>query len=313
MLRLLANRLALSVPLLFVVSVLVFGLASLVPGDAARTILGEQATPEAVAYLRNQLGLDQPWYERYGSWLAGVLHGDFGTSILSGQDVWTTLNTRLGVTLSLVLTALVVSTVIGVALGLVSAVRGGVLGRVVDVLSLIGLALPNFWIAIVLVSLFAVQFRLFPATGYVPLTASPSEWISSLAMPVAALSLLGIAIIGKQTRDSVLDTLGAEYVRVLRANGVSERRIVFVHVLRNAAIPIVTAMGVVAVGMVGGSVFIESVFVLPGLGSLATQSTLDHDLPVILGLGVYFTMLVIVVNVLVDLAYGFLNPKVRAS
>lgn len=313
MLRLLANRLALSIPLLFVVSVLVFGLASLVPGDAARTILGEQATPEAVAYLRNQLGLDQPWYERYGSWLAGVLHGDFGTSILSGQDVWTTLNTRLGVTLSLVLTALVVSTVIGVALGLVSAVRGGVLGRVVDVVSLIGLALPNFWIAIVLVSLFAVQFRLFPATGYVPLSASPSEWISSLAMPVAALSLLGIAIIGKQTRDSVLDTLGAEYVRVLRANGVSERRIIFVHVLRNAAIPIVTAMGVVAVGMVGGSVFIESVFVLPGLGSLATQSTLDHDLPVILGLGVYFTVLVIVVNVLVDLAYGFLNPKVRAS
>ncbi|EXG82697.1 ABC transporter permease [Cryptosporangium arvum] len=313
MLRLLANRLALSIPLLFVVSVLVFGLASLVPGDAARTILGEQATPEAVAYLRNQLGLDQPWYERYGSWLAGVLHGDFGTSILSGQDVWTTLNTRLGVTLSLVLTALVVSTVIGVALGLVSAVRGGVLGRVVDVLSLIGLALPNFWIAIVLVSLFAVQFRLFPATGYVPLSASPSEWISSLAMPVAALSLLGIAIIGKQTRDSVLDTLDAEYVRVLRANGVSERRIIFVHVLRNAAIPIVTAMGVVAVGMVGGSVFIESVFVLPGLGSLATQSTLDHDLPVILGLGVYFTVLVIVVNVLVDVAYGFLNPKVRAS
>ncbi|TQS41131.1 ABC transporter permease [Cryptosporangium phraense] len=313
MLRLLVNRLALSVPLLFVVSVLVFGLASLVPGDAARTILGEQATPQAVDYLRNQMGLDRPWYDRYGSWLAGVLHGDFGTSILSGQDVWTTLNTRLSVTLSLVLTALVVSTVIGVALGLVSAVRGGFLGRLVDVVSLIGLALPNFWIAIVLVSLFAVQFRLFPATGYVPLTTSPSEWISSLAMPVAALSLLGIAVIGKQTRDSVLDTLDAEYVRVLRANGVSERRILFVHVLRNAAIPIVTAMGVVAVGMVGGSVFIESVFVLPGLGSLATQSTLDHDLPVILGLGVYFTVLVIVANLLVDVAYGFLNPKVRAS
>lgn len=313
MLRLLVNRLALSIPLLFVVSVLVFGLASLVPGDAARTILGEQATPEAVAYLRTQLGLDQPWYDRYGSWLAGVLHGDFGTSILSGQDVGTTLNTRAGVTLSLVLTALVVSSVIGVALGLVSAVRGGVLGRVVDVVSLIGLALPNFWIAIVLVSLFAVRFRLFPATGYVPLSASPSEWISSLAMPVAALSLLGIAIIGKQTRDSVLDTLDAEYVRVLRANGLSERRIIGAHVLRNAAIPIVTAMGVVAVGMVGGSVFIESVFVLPGLGSLATQSTLDHDLPVILGLGVYFTVLVVVVNVLVDVAYGFLNPKVRAS
>ncbi|SFJ83611.1 ABC transporter permease [Amycolatopsis sacchari] len=313
MLKLLAHRIALSIPLILLVSVVVFALESLVPGDPAQTVLGQAATPESIAALHQQMGLDQPWPERYWNWLSGLLHGNLGTSLFTGDDVVSALNTRLGITVSLVLCCVVVSAVVGTALGLFSAVRGGPAARVVDVLSLAGLALPNFWVAIVLVALFAVKVRLFPATGYVPFAESPGQWARSLVLPVIALSLFGITAVAKQARDSALDVLDTDYIRVLRGNGVAESRIVFKHVLRNAAIPVVTVLGVVAVSMLSGTVFVEGVFVLPGLGSLATQATTDHDLPVILGIGVYFTVVVIVINLLVDLAYGVLNPKVRAS
>jgi peptide/nickel transport system permease protein len=311
--KLLAHRIALSIPLVLLVSVVVFALESLVPGDPARTILGQSATPEGIAALHQQMGLDQPWIERYWNWLSGLVHGNLGTSLFTGDDVGSELNTRLGVTVSLVLCCVIVSGLAGIALGLFSAVRGGPAARIVDVLSLVGLALPNFWVAIVLVSLFAVKVRLFPATGYVPFAESPGNWVRSLVLPVIALSLFGVTAVAKQARDSALDVLETDYVRVLRGNGVSEARIVLKHVLRNSAIPVVTVLGVVAVSMLGGTVFVEGVFVLPGLGSLATQATMDHDLPVILGIGVYFTVVVIIINLLVDLAYGVLNPKVRAS
>jgi peptide/nickel transport system permease protein len=192
-----------------------------------------------------------------------------------------------------------------------AAVRGGRLGRVIDVASLGGLALPNFWVAIVLVSIFAVKLGLLPATGYIGLTEDPARWIESLVLPVCALSLFGITILAKQTRDAVLEVLERDYVRMIRANGLSETRLLLKHVLRNAAIPVVTVVGLVAIGSLMGTVFVEQVFVLPGLGTLATQSTLDHDLPVILGIGVYFTLIVILVNLMVDLAYSMLNPRVR--
>lgn len=313
MLRLLVNRVLFSIPLVLVVSVIVFALESLVPGDAARTILGENATPENVAALRQQLGLDDSWLERYWSWLTGLVHGDLGRSIFAGHSVTSELNVRLSVTASLLITALLVSAVLGIALGLLSAVRGGRLGRFVDAVSLLGLALPNFWVAIVVVDLFAVEARVFPAVGYTSLSESVGGWITSLTLPVCSLALLGIATIAKQTRDSALGVLESDYIRVLRANGVGHARIIGKHVLRNAAIPVVTVIGVVGVGMLGGSVFVENVFVLPGLGSLATESTTEHDLPVILGIAIYFTVLVIIINLLVDLAYGLLNPKVRTS
>lgn len=313
MLKLLGIRIALSIPLVLLVSVVVFALESLVPGDPAQTILGQGATPEGIAALHQQMGLDLPWIERYWDWLTGLFRGDLGTSLFTGDEVVSALNARLGITVSLVVFCVIVSAVAGVALGLFSAVRGGPAARVVDVLSLAGLALPNFWVAIVLVALFAVKVRLFPATGYVQFADSPGQWLRSLVLPVIALSLFGITAVAKQARDSALDVLDTDYIRVLRGNGVPESRIVLRHVLRNAAIPVVTVLGVVAVSMLGGTVFVEGVFVLPGLGSLATQATTDHDLPVILGVGIYFTVIVIIINLLVDLAYGVLNPKVRAS
>jgi peptide/nickel transport system permease protein len=309
--RLIAHRVAMSIPLLLIVSLIVFALEALVPGDAARTILGENATDQSLAALRGQLGLDDPWTVRYGHWLLGAVHGDLGTSIISGVDVMSSLNTRLGVTLSLLVPSMLLSAVAGIALGFASAVRGGALGRFIDVVSLLGFALPSFWIALILVAFFAVRLDLLPATGYQELTDSPVGWLRSITLPVLALSLHGITAVAKQTRDCVMDVLETDYVKFLRANGVSERSVRYRHVLRNAAIPVVTSLGLISIGMLSGAVFVENVFVLPGLGSLATQATLDHDVPVILGVGVFFTLSVIVVNLLIDFAYGLLNPKVR--
>jgi peptide/nickel transport system permease protein len=302
-----------SVPLLLIVSLIVFGLEALVPGDAARTILGENATQQSVAALRDQLGLDDPWSVRYGHSLLGALHGDLGTSIISGVDVTSSLNTRLGVTMSLLLPSILLSAAAGVALGFASAVRGGALGRFIDVVSLLGFALPGFWIALILVTVFAVHLGLLPATGYQEFAQSPVGWLKSITLPVLALSLGGITAVAKQTRDSVMEVLETDYVKFLRANGVHEGSVRYRHVLRNAAIPVVTSLGLISAGMLSGTVFIENVFVLPGLGSLATQATLDHDVPVILGVGVFFTLSVIVINLLIDFAYGLLNPKVRVS
>lgn len=313
MTRMICLRLLSAIPLMFGVSLLIFLLGSLVPGDAAQTILGEGATPQALAALQAQMGLDRPWYERYGDWLIKAVHGDLGVSIFTGEPVISALNARIGVSLSLIALALLVSAVFGIALGMVSALRGGLIGRVLDVLALMFLALPSFWVAVVLVSIFAVQLHLLPATGYVPVSVSPMGWLSSMVLPAAALSFLGIAAVAKQTRDSVLDVLQADFIQVLRANGVPERSIIFRHILRNAAIPVVSVLGVVSIGMLGSTVFVESVFVLPGLGSRATQATLDHDASVILGIGVYFTAIVIAINLIVDILYGLLNPRVRAS
>lgn len=313
MLRLIANRIVTSVPLLLIVTLIVFVLQAFVPGDAARTLLGENANPQSVAALRDQLGLNEPLFTRYGDWLTGALHGDLGTSIISGVDVTSSLNTRLGVTLSLLVPSMLLSAVAGIALGFAGAARGGLPGRLVDVVSLLGFALPSFWIALLLVAAVADRAGLLPATGYTPFAESPGGWLRSIVLPVLALSLHGVTAVAKQTRDCVAEVLEADYVRFLRANGVGTASLLLRHVLRNAAIPVVTSLGLVSIGMLSGAVFIENVFVLPGLGTLATQATLDHDVPVILGVGVVLTLAVIVVNLLIDIAYGLLNPKVRAT
>jgi peptide/nickel transport system permease protein len=313
MVRLIVNRLLLSIVLVVISSIAIFLLMSLVPGDPARTILGANATPDSIARLRDQLGLNQPVLVQYGSWLGGVVHGDFGKSVFSGDPVVNLILTRVPVTLSLVLLSTLVIATIGTGLGLLSAVRGGPLGKALDAISLVGLALPSYWVAIVLVALFAVAIRIFPATGYIPLTEDPGGWILSLILPVAALSLGGVTIVAKQMRDSAMDVLERDYIRVLRATGVRERSIVLKHVLRNASLPSLTVVGITVVGALMGAVFDENVFVMPGLGTLVTQATISHDLPVVLGVGVFFTLFVIIVNLVIDLLYGVLNPKVRVQ
>ena len=245
--------------------------------------------------------------------MSGAIHGDLGTSLFSQESVSSMLGSRLPVTLSLVIGSTIVATVIGVGLGIAGARASGALGRLVDAIALIGLAIPNFFLGLLLVAWFAVAIQAFPATGYVPFADSPSDWFASLVLPVITLAVPGVAVIAKQTRDAMRDALERPFIRTLRAAGVPRRSLIYRHALRNAAIPVATVVGVVFVAALSGTVLVESVFAMPGLGGLAVQATDQHDLPLIQGVAIEFTVIVIVVNLLVDVAYGWLDPRVRVS
>ena len=311
MLALITRRLLLSVPLVFVVTGLSFALESLVPGDAAIGLLGANATPASLAQLRAQLGLNSPWYDQYAHWLNQLVHGSLGYSLVNGQSVTSALNTRLPVTLSLLGVTMIFAIVCGVAVGTLTAIRRGGLARSIDVGSVIGLAIPSFWLALILISVFSVRLGWLPATSYVSFATSPSEWLRSLILPALALGLGQMTILAKQTKDAMSDTLASPYVQSLRANGIREPAVIFKHAFRNAAIPVVTTAGLLFVGALSGAVVIEQLFVLPGLGTLAVQATSQHDIPVIQGIALYFTLIVVAVNLVVDLSYGWLNPRIR--
>jgi peptide/nickel transport system permease protein len=307
------RRLLLALPLLFVVSALSFVLTSLAPGDPAHEILGVNATPEEYDNLRQTLGLNQPIYERYWHWLQQALHGNLGASVFSGESVTHAISGRLTTTLSLMFGALLVELLLGVTIGLISAIRGGIAGRLVDAFALAGLAVPSFWLGAILISLFAVKLRWFPATGYVPFAQSPTGWLQALTLPVIALALNGLAAIAKQTREAILDALNSEYIRMARANGISELSIIFRYALKHAGIRVVTILGLLAVGLLSGTVLVESVFALPGVGGLLVDASIKHDLPVVQGIVVYFTVIVVLINLLIDLSYGWLDPRVRTG
>ncbi|GAB3580973.1 ABC transporter permease [Amycolatopsis endophytica] len=311
--KLVLRRLAFGIPLLFVVTVVTFLLVAISPGDAARILAGPEAGPAEYEALRQQLGLDDPLPVQYWHWLQDALHGDLGTSIVNGSHVVQSLNDRLGVTLSLVVLATVLSTVIGILLGCLSAHRGGVLGRLVDFGAVIGSALPQFWLGLVIVTIFSTRLHLFPAVGYVDPGESPVQWLRFLALPVLTLVVGGLAGIAKQTRDAMLTGLSAEYAVAHRADGVPERVIVYRHVLRNSAPPVIAVVGIHFVGALSGSVLVEQIFGLPGLGSLAVTATTQSDIPVIQGIALYFGIMVVLVNLGLDLVYRKINPKVDVS
>jgi len=305
-----------SLVLLFVITVLTFLLASMAPGDAAKAILSSQSgsyTVQQYQQMRHALGIDQPPPVQYWHWLDGVLHGSLGTDLFSGQPVTQELNARLGPSLSIIIGTVIVSGLVGVSLGIVSALRGGTLGRLVDVVSLAGLAVPNFWLALVLVELLAVRVQVFPATGYAPLSADPGPWLRSIALPVLTLSAGGVAFVAKQTRDSLSEVMSRDFIVMLRARGLSQRSVVLRHALRNAAIPVVTVLGLLLVGLLGGTVLIENVFSIPGLGQEAVTAAGSHDLPVIEGVAFYFAVVVVIANLLVDVSYRLLSPRMRES
>lgn len=298
--------------MLFMVSFFSFLLVSVVPGDPARAVLGAGATQEQVDALRLQLGLDRPLLTQYLTWLGHAVRGDLGVSLQTGTDVGQLLNVRLSPTLSLIVLATLTAGLLGLTFGMLSAIYGGALGRLVDVLSVLGLAVPGFWLALLLVAWFAVRWQLFPATGYVTLAQSPTEWLRSLVLPVAAAALGAMTAVAKQTRDATLDALDRDFVLFLQANGLSRRSVLYRHVLRNAAIPVVSLLGVIGASLLGAAVLIENIFALPGLGSAAALAAAQQDIPVLQGAVVYFTLIVIVIGLVVDLTQSWLDPKVRA-
>jgi peptide/nickel transport system permease protein len=316
MFRQVARWLISSLVMLFAITALTFVLASMAPGDAAKAILSSDSgsyTAQQYQQMRHALGVDQPLLVQYWHWLDGVAHGSLGSDLFSGQPVVQELNARLAPSLSIILGTVLVAGVTGVGLGIISALRGGVLGRAVDAVSLLGLAIPSFWLALALAELLAVKIRVFPATGYTPLDVSPAGWLRGITLPVLALSAGAVAFIAKQTRDSMADVMSREFVVMLRARGLSRRSVVLQHALRNAAIPVVTMLGLLLVGLLGGTVLIENVFAIPGLGQEAVTAAGSHNLPVIEGVAFYFIIIVVIANLLVDVSYRLLNPKVRGS
>lgn len=306
-------RIVQAVPLLLFVSALTFFLQLFIPGDAARSIGGLTASPQAIAALRHRLHLDQPVWERYWAWLKDAVHGDLGRSISNNESVSGTLNTRLGVTLSLVIATTLLALVVGVVLGMAS-VRGGRATRLAaDSASIAGMTIPAFWVGLLGIWIFNTRFDLLPANGYVFFGTSAGGWARSLVLPVAALAFALVTVIAKQTREQFADVLGRDFVRNLRANGVSERSILFKHALRHVSVTVLTVAGNNLIGLLGSAVVIEELFGLPGLGSAAVTAASSGDIPVIQGVAVYFTLIVVGLNLLLDLAIGWLNPQAVAA
>ncbi|RFA08137.1 ABC transporter permease [Subtercola boreus] len=313
MLGFILKRIGSGLVVLFVVSTLTFFLLNFSATSVARNILGESATLDQVKLKESQLGLDQPLVTRYVDWLGGIVRGDFGTSWFTNQPVVDSILARIPTTLSIVLVTIVIAAVCATLLGVTAAVRRGWVDRLLQLLSIGASAVPQFVIAIILVTVLAIRLRLFPATGYVSPAVDPRLWLLSITLPVLALAIGAVASTAQQVRSATISVLGRDYVRTLRSRGLAPREILFRHVLRGAAPAGLTVLSLQFIGMLGGVVIIEQIFALPGMGFLALQSTTQGDMPVLMGVVVYIVVIVVIVNLLVDLAVGWLNPKARVS
>jgi peptide/nickel transport system permease protein len=311
MFRFIAKRLGSGAALLLVISTLTYFLLFFSSSSVARNLLGDTATPEQIVAKTHELGLDRPILGRYLEWLGNAIHGDLGTSWFTSQPILEALATRIPVTLTIVLFAITTAAILATVLGMAAAVKGGLIDRAVQFLAIAGFAVPNFVVAIVVVTLFAINLSLLPATGWVPLADDPTQWARSLVLPVTALVINTVASAAQQIRSAFKDVLSRDWVRTLRSRGIKNNEILFKHVLRSAAPAGLTVLSLQFVGMLGGSVIIESIFALPGIGHLIVDSTTQGDTPVVMGVVVFTVVVVIVVNLAVDLLNGWLNPKVR--
>lgn len=301
--------------LVFVMAtLLVFSLASLVPGDPAIALAGEDADPATVALIRSELGLDRPWAVQYLSWLGGLLTGDLGDSLIYRAPVTELIADRFPASLSIAVSAMILAVVGGVLVGMLAAAfRGRIADRVTTVLSTLGIVTPNFWVGMILILLFSFAIPLFPAVGYTDFTDDPVDWLAHIILPAIALALAVGAELQRQTRSSVSDILTQDYIRTARAQGLSRGRVLWTRALKNGSMPVVTVIGYQMAGLLGGSVVVEKVFNIPGLGTLAIDSVVAKDLPVLQGIVLVTTVIVIIVNFLTDVLYTVLNPKVRVS
>ena len=313
MLRYSGQRLLAAIPLLLVVPFLIFLLIDFAPGDPAVILAGEDATPERLAAIRQNLNLDSNVVVRYVDWVLNVLRGDLGTSFMSNQSVTELIGRRMATTVSLVIFAMVVAVIVGVLLAVVASIRpGGVVDRAVNVVASVAIAIPAFWFGLVLVSLFAVTNQIFPAFGYVPLSDGFVPWFQHLVLPGTALALLPAAEVTLQLRSSLGQVLKSDYILSAEARGLSRKSVMLKHGMKNAAIPVVTVLGFRVSEGLGGAVTIEIIYGMPGLGSLAVDAVQNRDIPVLLGFVLFTTVVVVLVNLLVDVSYGYFNPKVRS-
>jgi peptide/nickel transport system permease protein len=307
------RRLVSGVGLLIVISIGAYTLLFFSSSSIARNILGEQATPEQIALKEAELGLDQPLYVRYFDWAAAALRGDLGESWFNGEPVTETIQGRLPVTLVLMLVSIVLVALIATVLGVLAAVRRGWVDQAIQVGAVIGDAIPGFVLAIFLVTILAVNLGWFPAVATIRPGGGAEAWIVSLTLPVIAIVVNYVTSSAQQIRSAVIKELDKDYVRTLRSRGLGEREIVLKNVLRGAAPAGLTVLSLQFIGLLGGVVILEQIFAIPGFGALAVNATVLSDIPLVMGVVIVSVVLVIIVNLLVDIAQGALNPKVRLS
>ncbi len=312
MTRYLIRRLILTIPVLIFVTLIVFSLISLIPGDPARIMLGEEPSKEALEVLRHQLGLDRPIYVRYVIWLNRILHGDLGRSVRDGRPVLDTLLLKLPVTIELALTALLVAWLIAIPAGALAAWKQrSAIDYAATGVALAGISIPNFWLGIMLIYLLAVNRHLLPPSGYVEPWLDVKRNLSLMVMPSIVLGSALAALVMRQLRSSMIEVLSADYVRTAHAKGLAELVVIAKHAMKNAMIPVVTIMGLQLSGLLGGTVITETIFAIPGLGRLAVDSILTRDFPMEQGVVLFVALAVVVTNLAVDVLYGLLDPRIR--
>jgi peptide/nickel transport system permease protein len=312
LLRIIAFKFLQAVPVILIISILAFLLLSLLPGDPAIIIAGEQASPEAVERVRQQLGLDRPFLQQLAIWLLNLAQGNFGSSLVLNQSVLSAVGERLPVTLSLTALSISVTIPIGVFLGSLAAYyQRSWIDAGVMTFALVGVSIPAFWIAILGIILFSVRLGWVPSSGFTPISQGFGAWFSSVILPALILSLFQIGFLARMTRSAMLDVLGQDFIRTARAKGLSEWRTVGKHALRNALILIITATGILVSTAIGGSVVIEQVFALPGIGRMVVQAILARDYPLVQGTMLVFGFTFVIVNLLVDVLYTLADPRVR--
>ena len=306
------SRLVATIPVMGVVAIVVFAILRLTPGDPAAIIAGDAATTEQLQQIRIQMGLDKPLHVQFVLWAGQILRGDLGISLISGVPVAQMIADRIGPTLALSTTIIVFSIVVAVPLGVIAAWRQGtLLDRSTSAFSVLGFSIPVFVIGYLLILLFSIELGWLPVQGYRPPSDGLWPFLSRLILPTLALGTAYIALITRITRSSVLEVMGEDYIRTARAKGLKENSVLINHALRNASVPIVTIIGLGITHLIGGVVVTESVFNLPGLGRLVVEAVLARDYPVIQGLILLFSFAYILINLLVDVLYTMLDPRIR--
>ena len=310
--RYILQRLLLTVVVLLGVTFIVFLIIQLVPGDPARVVLGVQANEQNVAALRERMGLNDPFFVQYWNWLTGVLRGDWGRSLITGQPVLPQIQSRLPATLQLTVVALIVGMLIAFPAGIISALRpGSRLDVGTSIISQIGVTIPDFWLGILLVLFFSLTLSWLPPSGYTSFRENPADWFAHIILPALTAGIISGAIQTRFIRSAMLEVLGEDYVRTARAKGLQERRVILRHGLRNAMIPIVTIIGLQITALLSSVVVVEVVFAWPGLGRLALDAVLDRDYPLLQGTVLVMAAMLTLTNLAVDLIYFFIDPRVE--
>src|SRR6201982_3672898 len=306
------RRVLLTIPLMAIVALFVFSLLYIAPGDPAAVIAGDQATPADVERIRQSLGRDRPFLIRFGEWVWEILHADLGRSIFTNLPVTTMIAQRIEPTLSLMVVTLLLSILVAVPIGVVAAWKAGTLfDRAIMAFAVFGFSVPVFVVGYLLAYLFALELEWLPVQGYTPISQGLWPWLQNLILPAIALGCVYIALIARITRASMLEVLAQDYIRTARAKGIGQGGILFVHALKNASVPIVTVIGIGIALLIGGAVVSERVFAIPGLGRLTIDAILRRDYPVIQGVVLLFSFVYVLVNLLIDLLYTVLDPRIR--